>query len=545
MLGKTLAPLNIRLKNVKWGEYRIGNLFQAQAGDVDLQQKDCNGKGVYLINSGLDNCGVKGRTDRPARVFQPNTITIDFWGNAFYRNFQYKMATHNHVFSLSGDVIKNERIGIFIATQFSYMRQLFSFDYMGTWNKIKKMNICLPQTSDGKIDFDFMEEFVCELEESHLRELEAYLLATGLNDYQLSQIDRSALRGFKNIRWQEFRVGDLFDRIITVKLTYKAKELPQQPIGEYTLPCLTSSFMNQGLNYYAPRKGATILNNVISIPSNSDVYRAYYQSRDFTVLSDAYAIQWIYDTNEITSKQYLFMVACINKVTDLPIYSYKNKLGGWNVVKDKYISLPATADGQPDLAVMEELVTAMQKIAITDVAKFTAQHLEAPQQIAESSNVIPIYDEYHEGCIPLYTLRAACGYFEDGEVPEEEGWVDATGNGFTPDPKRHFVVHAKGDSMFPKIKNGDFCIFEWYLRQNGRIGSREGEIVLAQCCEFDADYDGKYTIKKYHSEKVVTEESWYHTKIELQPINKDPKYSILEFGSNESDCIIGVFVCVL
>ncbi len=411
-----------------------------------------------------------------------------------------------------------------------------------TFDNIK---IQLPQTADGKIDFAFMEEFVRELEESRLRELEAYLLATGLNDYQLSEVDRSALRSFKNICWQEFRVGDLFDRISTVKLNYKAKELPQQPIGDYTLPCLTSSFMNQGLNYYAPRKGATILNNVISIPSNSDVYRAYYQSRDFTVLSDAYAIKWIYDTTEITSKQYLFMVACINKVTDLPIYSYKNKLGGWNVVKDKYISLPATAVGQPDLSVMEELITAMQKIAITDVAKFTAQRLEAPQQNAESSNIITIYDEYHEGCIPLYTLRAACGYFEDGEVPEEEGWVDATGNGFTPDPKRHFIVHAKGDSMFPKIKNGDFCIFEWYLRQNGRIGSREGEIVLAQCSEFDADYDGKYTIKKYHSEKVVTEDNWYHTKIELQPINEDPKYSTLEFGINESDCVIGIFVCAL
>ena len=261
------------------------------------------------------------------------------------------------------------------------------------------IKIQLPQTSEGKIDFSFMEEFMCELEESRLRELEAYLLATGLNDYQLSEVDRSALHNFKNIRWQEFRVGDLFNRISTVKLNYKAKELPQHPIDEYILPCLTSSFMNQGLNYYAPRKGSTILNNVISIPSNSDVYRAYYQSRDFTVLSDAYAIQWIYDTTKITSKQYLFMVACINKVTDLPIYSYKNKLGGWNVVKDKIISLPTTADGQPDLAVMEELVTAMQKIAITDVAKYTEQQLKAAHHIVETTNEVQMTDlhahDYH------------------------------------------------------------------------------------------------------------------------------------------------------
>ena len=65
------------------------------------------------------------------------------------------------------------------------------------------------------------------------------------------------------------------------------------------------------------------MKHVISIPSNSDVYRAYYQSREFTVLSDAYAIRWKNEAEIITSNQYLFMVMCINKVTDLPIYSYK------------------------------------------------------------------------------------------------------------------------------------------------------------------------------------------------------------------------------
>jgi hypothetical protein len=352
-----------------------------------LQQKDCNDKGVYLINSGLDNYGIKGRTNRPARVFPSNTITIDFWGNAFYRNFPYKMATHNHVFSLSGDIIKNEHVGIFLATQFFYMRQVFSFDNMGTWNKIKEMHISLPQTTEGEIDFTFMENFVRELEESRLRELEAYLLATGLNDYNLTPDDRSALESIRNFHWQEFKMGDLFERINTKKLPYKAKELPQQPTSKYTLPCLTSSFMNQGLNYYSPKDGATILSNVISIPSNSDVYRAYYQSHDFTVLSDAYAIRWKDVGINLQSNPYLFMVTCINKVTNLSVYSYKNKLGGWNVVKNKYITLPTTADGQPDIIAMERLITALQKIVIADVAKYTNRRLEATRQIVESTPV--------------------------------------------------------------------------------------------------------------------------------------------------------------
>lgn len=98
---------------------------------------------------------------------------------------------------------------------------------------------------------------------------------------------------------------------------------------------------------------------MISIPSNSDVYRAYYQTRDFTVLSDAYAIRWKSKEIELSPNQYLFMVMCINKVTDLPIYSYKNKLGGWNVVKTKEIRLPEK-NGKIDFAFMDTFISAIK-----------------------------------------------------------------------------------------------------------------------------------------------------------------------------------------
>ena len=434
-------------------------------------------------------------------------------------------------------------------------------------DKFRNTTVFLPQTEDKEIDYAFIGNFVRKLEESHLGELEeerlhkleAYLFATGLNDFHLTDNDHEVLNRFKKMHWKEFCIGDLFERVKTVKLLYNAKALPKQPTGKNTLPCLTSSFMNQGLNYYAPREGSTILNNVISIPSNSDVYRAYYQPDDFTVLSDSYAIRWKDKSVSIQPKQYLYMVACINKVTNLPIYSYKNKLGGWNVVKNKYIVLPVNDDNQPDLVVMDQLITVMQKVAIADVARFTAQRLGATRQIIsreslsnssqdsvqgagtiamDKAGTIHIYDNYHEGCVALYTLRAACGYFVDGEVPEAEGWVDASGNGFTPDPKRHFAVHAKGDSMLNKIKDGDICVFEWY-----KAGSREGEIVLTECNEKDIDYGGMYTIKKYHSEKIVTEEGWQHTKVELKPLNND--YDVIELNEDSECRTIGIFKCVL
>ncbi|MFR3790824.1 MAG: restriction endonuclease subunit S [Blautia massiliensis (ex Durand et al. 2017)] len=112
----------------------------------------------------MENCGIKGKTDKPAKVFPANTITVDFWGNAYYRDFNYKLATHNHVFSLSGDVIKNRLVGLYIVGMLSKLPGLFSYDNMATWNKLKSLEIKLPVTSAGNIDFDYMERYIRALE---------------------------------------------------------------------------------------------------------------------------------------------------------------------------------------------------------------------------------------------------------------------------------------------------------------------------------------------------------------------------------------------
>lgn len=247
---------------------------------------------------------------------------------------------------------------------------------------LKEQLIRLP-INNGKIVFDFMESFIAKLEVERVAELSLYLTACGLNNCELSVDETASVNKLPFVQWKEYRMGDLFDKIKTQKLPYQAKELPGTPTDQYVLPCLTSSFQNQGLNYYAPKEGATILKNVISIPSNSDVYRAYFQSKDFTVLSDAYAIRWKYNDKALSPKQYLFMVMCINKVTDRQIYSHKNKLGGWNVVRNKFIQLPQI-DGEIDLVYMENLISAIQKLAIKDVVRYTDRKVEKIKEITKS-----------------------------------------------------------------------------------------------------------------------------------------------------------------
>ena len=248
--------------------------------------------------------------------------------------------------------------------------------------------------------------------------------------------------------------------------------------------------------------------------------------------------------DEYTEEQYITLAKDVKEVVD-----DKTQYIDWDKKADikaqlkvqiiltlaKHKYPPATRD-EVFKAIFEQAENFKKNREDTDVVS-VSEEVAVPEKV----NYIPLYSEYHMGCVPLFeNLRAACGVLEANEKPESNEWVDATGYGFMPDPQRHFAVYAKGDSMVPKINDGDICVFEWY-----QAGSRDGEIVLAQCNEFDSDYDSKYTIKKYHSEKMVTEEGWQHTKIELIPLNKDPQFHSFEFGTDESDKIVGVLKCVL
>ena len=386
------------MQAVKWGEYTLGDLFEVEsytkrfdANKVVIKEK---GQYPYIVRTSANN-GQKGFIDANEEYLNDgNTIAFgQDTATMFYQEKPY----------FTGDKIKvlKPKIAKFNKNNAQFflvaMRKPFELFSWGTSSYnveiIKSQKIVLP-TKDGDIDFDFMESFVAELEAQRVAELEAqrvaelsaYLKVSGYDNYELSAEELDALRRFSSLEdrnWGTYKVGTLFERVETKKLPYKAKELPKQPSEDYVLPCLTSSFQNQGLNYYAPKAGATVLSDVISIPSNSDVYRAYYQSREFTVLSDSYAIRWKSDKIKISPNHYLFMVMCINKVTDLPIYSYKNKLGGWNVVKGKYIRLPEK-DGKIDFAFMETFISAIKKLAIKDVVLYSDQKIKATKSVVSS-----------------------------------------------------------------------------------------------------------------------------------------------------------------
>ncbi|WQS50923.1 restriction endonuclease subunit S [Helicobacter pylori] len=243
---------------MKWGEFKLGDLFEASNGDFDIQKRHINHKGEFVITAGLSNNGVLGQSDIKAKVFESHSITIDMFGCTFYRSFPYKMVTHARVFSLKPKFEINHKIGLFLSTLFFGYPKKFGYENMCSWAKIKNDKVILPLKPTANtqtlkdIDFHFMEKFIAELEQCRLAELEAYLKATGLSNTTLSSDEENALNLFdgKNsmggntpcgLTWQSFRLGDLFE--IEKTLSFNKDALTQGQDYDY----ITRTSQNQGV----------------------------------------------------------------------------------------------------------------------------------------------------------------------------------------------------------------------------------------------------------------------------------------------------------
>lgn len=365
--------------------FKIGALFECTKGDVDLQQRDINGKGCYFLNSGQENRGIKGKTDRRARVFPANTITIDFWGNAYYRDFEYKLATHNHVFSLSGSVIKDRQIGLYLEGALSKLTSIFSYNNMATWNKLKEIEIKLPviespdfnhtYTPDD-IDFEYMQE--------RISELDAYLVASGLDDYELTDEDKEILAlslesvsdesdaskadcGKRQIAFKTFAMHDIFEPLKVKKA--KKSQLSKIRTEEFCVPVVYAKFGDNGIMYWGKKGEFTTYENVISIVYNGAIAagKVYAQEEPTGILAESYLIRYKYGTVPFLANLYMSQVI---EHRIYPLYSREN-LATWNGrVENETIELPVTADGNIDFDYMERYIRAIEKLAIADVAKY-------------------------------------------------------------------------------------------------------------------------------------------------------------------------------
>ncbi|GAA7701613.1 restriction endonuclease subunit S [Helicobacter pylori] len=388
-----IGPLSSQLNAIKWGEFKLGDLFEASNGDFDIQKRHINHKGEFVITAGLSNNGVLGQSDIKAKVFESHTITIDMFGCAFYRSFAYKMVTHARVFSLKPKFEINHKIGLFLSTLFFGYPKKFGYENMCSWAKIKNDKVILPlkptanaQTLDD-IDFDFMEKFIAELEQCRLAELEAYLKATGLENTTLSSAEENALNVFNNSRegntpcglmWQSFRLGDLFE-------IYTGRDIIIGQTQQGDIPLVSHQHENNGITKTIKEiHNRTIFNYKQTIAlADRGVFLATTQNKDFHIGTRVKAL--VFKNGEQDKKTRLFFTTCINK-NQIMFLDYSSN--ATNKLPNLTISLPTNPHGGIDFNFMCTLINALMKQTIQGVVQYSSAKIQATKEIISQETPI-------------------------------------------------------------------------------------------------------------------------------------------------------------
>ncbi|WP_423776172.1 restriction endonuclease subunit S [Actinobacillus minor] len=226
----------------------------------------------------------------------------------------------------------------------------------------------------ARIDFDFMENFISQLEAFRLSQLEAYLLVTGLKDYTLTAAEQQALADFENgkVVWGEYKVVDLFD----VKNTKNILSRDVVANSGHT-PYLSASRENNAVSSYISYN-EDLLDKGDCIFIGGKTFVVTYQGQDFYSNDSHNLTLYLKDEPSKTKLNQLFMVSCIYKSLGKR-YSWGDSISNKKIQTD-WVTLP-TSNQQPDYSFMEILISAVQKLVIKDVVRYADSKIAATKQV--------------------------------------------------------------------------------------------------------------------------------------------------------------------
>ncbi|MDO4698132.1 MAG: restriction endonuclease subunit S [Pasteurellaceae bacterium] len=378
-MGKVETHLTEQLQQVEWEEFKLGDLFEIE-GTKSLDSNAINfvKKGINFVGRTFENNGIQGLIEK--REFEPNspfTITATVIGN--YKYVKYQKAEYycsQNINKLTPKEIINkwnERVAYFFVSNIQKFVSLYDGQQGGyKLNDIKKHKIKLP-TKNGKINFDFMENFISQLEAFRLSQLEAYLLATGLKDYTLNPEENQVVMDFEGgeLQWREFNLEKLFGKAT------RGKRLKSADRIEGSLPFVTAGEADTGISAFIGNKVDIFKKNTTTIDMfGSAKYRNYDYGGDDHIA--------VVHTEGLNKYAAIFTTTAIHKSSYTGKFSYARNFYAKDA--DELNILLPVKNNMPDYDYMALLISAIQKLVIKDVVLYADRKIAATKQIIECNN---------------------------------------------------------------------------------------------------------------------------------------------------------------
>ena len=396
--------------NVK--EIRLGDLFViSNSKGVNANQVKFGGSYPYVTRTEKDN-GIAGYiyADNLDKINPANTISFgqDTW-TLFYQSEPYFTGNRVKILKLKDENFKlTEEVALYLIT--AMKKVLVGLTWGTSKNEVNFENrtICLPVTSSGEIDWQYMQERIAELEQERIAELEQeriaelehYLVASGLNDYELTEEDKSILatelfnsddatelpseNGCRK-EARKFRVGDLFEKVnprfYGKPNTYIGRKscTTTEPDATHTIPLTCAKHDNNGVMYYGNSNlFESVANCLVMIRDGAVSTGLVFAHEDpVGVLSHSYLMKC---KDDVSFRSLLYVSSVMTK-TLYPRYNRSDPSYWDGKVENDRILLPVTYDGLPDWSFMEKYIRAVEKVVIKDVVDWKDEEIKKTKEI--------------------------------------------------------------------------------------------------------------------------------------------------------------------
>ncbi len=172
VLTKEEITILEKFESINWGEFNLLNIFGKSTRGKRLKSADRISGNLPFVTAGETEEGISAYISNEVDIFSKNTTTIDMFGSAKYRNYEY--GADDHV-----AVVHTEKLSkfaaIFITTaihkssytgKFNYSRNFYAKD-------ADELSIFLP-TKDNQPDYKTMETLISAIQKLIIKDLVLY-----------------------------------------------------------------------------------------------------------------------------------------------------------------------------------------------------------------------------------------------------------------------------------------------------------------------------------------------------------------------------------
>ena len=201
------------MNSVEWGEYKLGDLFDIKntlsfntdmltdGNEYDYITRTSLNQGILQTTGFVNDENINN-----AGTWSLGLLQMDF----FYRNKPWYAGQFVRKIIPKIEIPQNATL--YFTTVLNKLKPiLLSVLVRNVDETFLNTTINLPINAKNKIDFEFKESFIAELEAERVAELSAYLKVSGLDNYELSVEEQNALQEYETLDFSEFDITEIFE----------------------------------------------------------------------------------------------------------------------------------------------------------------------------------------------------------------------------------------------------------------------------------------------------------------------------------------------